>query len=387
MVGIILIPVSVLLPYIPVFRFLKTPDFWYVQYIALLTVLLSGISAYLWRFSKPLSYLTALGLFSAIAVTKQSPLSIMLCIQLYLCALAIWGISRANEQQRAGIRWTIIIIAWIYCGLVLLQYFNIDPFFTKLDEFGKPLIGHTDTVGLSGSHNMAGVFFSVVGVSLINIFPMLLPLMVFGLWVSQSTFAVIGFICGSLSLLATKRKPMRVIVLILLAVSVFFFKFEKGLSKAAISARTTSSVVAIKSLVKGNIEIKKDNTRKVISTNPILGYGLGNFAAIFPYYQDKTLSFNGLTQKFVHLHNDYLEFIFEFGYIGLLFLVWILIDFIRKVRLMWSNREAMTYAAAVISYLVCAIGLFPSHTAVGGMWLILFYGLFLSVYREWEIHG
>jgi hypothetical protein len=377
--SLVLVPVSVLLPYIPTFRFLGVTDFWYVQYITFLFLLLLGVTVYLWGFSKPLSLLTGLSLFSSMVVAKQAPVGLFHCFMVYLSVLAIYAISQTTVKQRMVIRKAVIVVASIYCIMLILQILNLDPFFIKLDSNGLPMKGIDDPVGFSGSKNMSGAFFSVIGSYLAFTLPIITPLMVLGLWMSKSSFAIAGFIAGS-SLLLFKNKWWKgILILMSIVISIFFWKFETNPINA-ISGRLQPDKAAIQAIYTGHIGIVKEKVSRTIKANPYFGYGIGNFIRIFPYVPQN--GFNGPRDKYVHLHNDYIEWVFEMGYLGLIVLVWLIIDFLVKAKRLFAIKEARGYLAAIFSYLVCACGLFVSHVAVGSLWLMLFYGMFLSKYRE-----
>ena len=85
---------------------------------------------------------------------------------------------------------------------------------------------------------------------------------------------------------------------------------------------------------------------------------------------------------FTHAHNDYIEALFELGYIGFSLLVLIILNFFWGFIRMVKDRELVMLFACVLAYLICIVGVFASHIAVSGMWFVLFFGLYLSKRRE-----
>ncbi|NRB41168.1 MAG: O-antigen ligase family protein [Pseudomonadales bacterium] len=85
--------------------------------------------------------------------------------------------------------------------------------------------------------------------------------------------------------------------------------------------------------------------RSIITTAPLMGYGYGSFYTLFPKFRD------GSTRGFFdHAHNDYLEIIIEFGFIGagLLFLI-VLIAVINAIQTQRQRRSDIYIAAAFAS--------------------------------------
>jgi O-antigen ligase len=77
------------------------------------------------------------------------------------------------------------------------------------------------------------------------------------------------------------------------------------------------------------------NVLAIVRDFPLFGSGLGTFASVYPVYE--TINFEGLA--LVHAHNDYLEYLSEWGLIGFLLLagavLFIALDSFRT----WSKRR------------------------------------------------
>lgn len=80
---------------------------------------------------------------------------------------------------------------------------------------------------------------------------------------------------------------------------------------------------------------------------PLFGFGPGTWWEMSP-------ELNGI--KLTHLHNEWLEFLVEYGIAGGLIMNWALVDFIRKFKFTWHH-------ALVVGVLVNALGNFPLHIA------------------------
>ena len=372
-----MIPLSGILP-------VKGVDVWFVQYLSLTTIFFFGVSLVLWKFNKYLSIFTIVCLFSMIFVANYSFRAILCLMQIDLACLAAYGISKLNRNQRRWILRAIVTIVLIQSLWVCVQAMNKDPIFHLVAKDG-PYYELDDTVGFCGSRNQLGVLLATTGPVVLTLFPWILPLVIFGLWSSTTSSAWMAFIisCGFLTYFKSKKIFIFLVISSIIMSAVFFTKFEKASPFAGIGGRITPLKRAIVSVYEGKISIRKQNVERRITCNPIFGFGLGNFLKIFPHYQaNKDENFNTATDKYAHLHNDIGEATFELGWSGLISILLLLLTlFIRFIKAK-KTQEVLIYFSCLSAYLMCAMFIFPTHTAVSGMWLILFYGMYSGVIRE-----
>ena len=119
-----------------------------------------------------------------------------------------------------------------------------------------------------------------------------------------------------------------------------------------------------------------------ISTNPLWGYGFGNFLVYFPFIPQQQ-NFNYINEKFTHAHNDLIETpVFELGVIGLISLLLLFINFFREFIVHKKNKELIMIFTCILAYLLNALGNFLSQIAVSGMLLMIFYGMFKGIIKE-----
>jgi len=274
-------------------------------------------------------------------------------------------------------------------GWVVLQANNIDPVFSYVNEYGKVFKDKDDTVGSIGSHNMIGTFFAITAPAVTSIFPYVLPLSVFGLWKSTTTFAWTAFIIAMIAWVwFIKRKALLAVVPILVVCSlVFFLKYEAKSVFGTIKSRGDLYKTIIDKTVKGKIKTayylkgNKQRMERIYTCNPLFGYGLGQYLLIFPYFDARGLAFAGDT-VYSHAHNDYLELFFDTGYSGAAIAGLLLLGFFVEFFYVKKTREIVTYFCCILSYLLCATGLFPTQVTVTAMFLVLFYGMFKGAVRE-----
>ena len=97
------------------------------------------------------------------------------------------------------------------------------------------------------------------------------------------------------------------------------------------------------------ISIWRDSL-KMVRDFPLFGIGLGNFAHVFPYYQTSYVD-----SFWRHAHNDYLEFLVEMGFLGILPAIIFLFLFFKKVIKKVQNKQDRYTVALLIGTTVSII--------------------------------
>ena len=96
----------------------------------------------------------------------------------------------------------------------------------------------------------------------------------------------------------------------------------------------------------------------MIKDSPLLGVGPGNYGQTFPEYRYRVTA---RRMETVHPHNEYLELLTEYGLVGALFVLGVLISFcVPMVRLIKTSDRA-THALPAVAILAALAG-----TAVHG---------------------
>lgn len=362
---------------------------WHNHFVIFFLFLNLGVSLYLWRFNKWLSVMSALFLFSSYVIAPFDSRAIFCLLTFNLSCLTAYVISLFTKRQRKIIMWCVVAMVVIQGAWVVLQANNLDPVFNYKNEYHKVFEDRDDTVGSIGSRNMIGTFFATTAPMVASVFPYALLLSVFGLWKATTTFAWAAFIVVALVWVwFIKRKLLLAVVPALIVCSlIFFFKYEaKGVFNT-VKSRGDLYRTIIDKTVSGRIDIvrtlKMSNKKinQVKTCNPWFGYGLGQYLLIFPFFDATGLAFDGDT-VYSHAHNDYLELFFETGYTGAMVMALLLIGFFIEFFIAKKTKEVVTYFCCILSFLLCAMGLFPTQVAVTAMFFILFYGMFKGAVRE-----
>lgn len=378
--AIFVIPLSSVIP-------LRGQPIWYGQYLGLLFFLFLGMSIVLWQFNRWLSVLTLLCLYSTFFVASMSPRSIVLLFQLDLACLASYGISKFSREHRKIIVRAIVGLILLQGLWLALQANNVPVKIgsTDLTFVSKLRPGQKELVGFSGSPGQIGTFFALILPVALHTFWPLVLLSLAGLVVSKSSFAAVaGLVSGLIYLFYVKKKWFVVgLVLCMWFSGVFFLKVDK-LKSSDFGTRLYVWKHSIETTVKGKIRIIQNGRRLQIETNPWVGWGFGNYLRLFPYVPEETAKhkFNYENEKFTHAHNDYIETFFDLGWPGLICMIGLVGNFIRKFWRIKYDNEAVLYFSCISAYLLNSLGNFLSQLAVSGMLIAIFYGLYESVRRE-----
>ncbi|NOY17035.1 MAG: O-antigen ligase family protein [Gammaproteobacteria bacterium] len=156
-------------------------------------------------------------------------------------------------------------------------------------------------------------------------------------------------IAGILALLIMKRSPRPVVILLtsLVIIDIFIVSQWFGLDQLQqrfenMKKEKVSLDIRTNTLNRLNTSMQ---TRALHKDAALTGTGAGTFFAVFPAYQDI-----GQPGFFQHAHNDYLEFMSDTGWTGLLLLAAIvLITFAAAIRAMRKRRHPLMRGMAFSS--------------------------------------
>lgn len=403
----------------------KGTDIWFLQWLALFSLCFVGSSIVLWQFNKSLAVFSLVCLYSAIFTAGQHPRALLCVFQVYLAMGGIYLVNRLSQSHRATIyRWAIALVV-LQGFWIVLQSLNLDPIFNHIND-----IRLDDTVGFSGSHNQIGLFFAITAPIVLAYAPILIPLVIYGLWLSTTSFAWTGFAIGLIFYVSFKSRAVLIMVLTLILAStiVFYLNFEK-LSEKAVTERIEIMKFSIQNVVTGNIMIEKGNleircpncqslkgkainqsTRQcfscgfifnnhrkekhkfkkiLVKCNPWFGYGLGNFIRISPHGQRHIINtgINEYGHRYEHVHNDFIEVFWEMGILGALSLLFVITDLIWKFIKTKKTKLLLISASCIVAHSVCALGIYTVHTAVSGLMLIISLGIFYGECFRGECNG
>jgi O-antigen ligase len=122
------------------------------------------------------------------------------------------------------------------------------------------------------------------------------------------------------------------------------------------------------------------NTLGIARDFPLFGSGLGTFDAVYPAYELRNLD-----RHYSHAHNDYLEYLAEIGFIGMLLLMGGILFLLYTTFRVWRERKnpevkglVMGGIVAVICMLIHSIADFNLHIPAN---MLLFTAVLTLVYN------
>jgi len=347
---------------------------WFGQYVGLLAIFFISLVLYLWNKNKPLSLFLSFCILSTFSVTRLSPRAIMLMYQISLGAVFVYAIAQLNYKNREKIKYAIALLVMLQFLWIILQWCGLDPLFVCV--YNDKMDG---LVGFSGAPNQIGAFFAITLPMMLHIHPLLSIISIIGLIVSRSSFAfVAGIVSGLLYCFFVYRKFFYYILIAFTLISAFFLKKVDNPCFVDFKTRFGVWAHAIHSTIEGDISMKHAGREGIVKTNPLYGYGLGNFFVIFPRTPERPY-FNYEREKYNHAHNEYVESFFELGYIGIIIIFSMIIKFFINFLYTIKDEEIMAYFCCIMAILINSMGNFTLHIALNGLLLIVYYGLFEGV--------
>lgn len=294
--------------------------------------------------------------------TLTSAMSIMPALAALLLTL------RAPPRARILSIWVIVVIGIISAFLGIIQIFQTSAqgaYFYKVTNYGASVgffanANHLATLFLIGlilsselpftrkqNTRGQGALWALVKWSLVTFFAVNIvvngSVAGIGLLLLVSTYIILRLEYLRAAIGKSKFAIVGIGVIVSLVAGAFIWKFSGSLSTFA-----QTSVPG-----EDRLEFTRNTIRMIADSFPV-GYGLGSFRETYLGYEN----LRTVTMTFVnHAHNDYLEFLSDFGIPALAIVGLYAIWFGRRVKWMWTTRVSLeTYhsAAAMIIVIVAA---------------------------------
>lgn len=216
------------------------------------------------------------------------------------------------------------------------------------------------------------------------IFRICLAIMVIGLVMSRSrmgnaSFFVSMIISGIIALCLFKKhsRGLSILVVSMLVIDLFILSAYFGLEQVQERLYETS-------FTQENRDEVLNDSLSIIKDYPILGTGGGTFYSIFPAYQESNVS-----GFYDHLHNDYVQFVIEYGIVGsLIMLSFLMFSFYKSLRAMRKRRhptfKGTSYACtmAIFGMSIHTVVDFPLQAYANAAYFIIFLSLAMIINRK-----
>ena len=302
----------------------------------------------------------------------------------------LFMVSRAYFKQNSFMPYVKVLLWLLALNLIWisLQASGIDPLYLAQDASGKPQISVTfkDFSGLFGIKMANGIFLAIMlpMIAVLNLW--LVPLMAVPLFFCRASIVALAvFVSMSFYLFYTvPRKWFLAFLSIgLLAGSIYTYLDLKDDYKTFVS-RFPVWHSAVKYTLQRPLGWGPDSYRSYTKQKDFLFYGDSNYdhallikldegKALFQYYEmDNGKMYKRNTSGIPpdnqlnwwdNPHNEYVQMIFEYGFIGLLILIGFMRDIWFKFRFSSRSPEIVMLMSILIVYAVSGIGHFPMHLA------------------------
>jgi O-antigen ligase len=230
-----------------------------------------------------------------------------------------------------------------------------------------------------------------------------LPLFLLLIYQTQSRAGILGSVAaiGVTLLLMVLRKSRKAFLIALLAAPLLFAGMLGGLWAGSAMFRERMQPVAgfLAQCSSGNFEFTDSrpqawlDTLPMIADRPVFGFGPGNYGQIYEEYRKRVLA---VRVEMVHAHNEYLELLAEYGLVGgvlvLCVLISVSVQMIRLIRTSPRPYHALPAAAllgALAGTAVHGFFDFELHIFPNAMMLALLAGCTVApvVRQRLEIRG
>lgn len=347
---------------------------WYPQLLALMSVCLILIAFRFWDMNKFISIFLIYLVFSYIFVCHQSPRT-MLCL---ICGFG--GIFLAHTVSKftdmRPISCALIAMGVIDTVYVIFQFFGIDPFFVCTTR------SHYDAiVGFMGSHNQLGIYHAAINSILLSLSPSLCIFSLVPIFLSKCSSAIGGaFIGTAVYFFYSNKKKWAAITFVVLLLSIPILIKTKDCLVSELGERFKVWGLTISQTVTGKAIGDINGVSRVFTANPLFGYGLGSFFVISPITQFVIKNPKQLNtpndHRFEHAHNDLVEAFFEFGYIGLILIMFCVSKIINDFLSSQKTFGVVTSFSSLVAMSICSLGVYVFHAPVSLFIFCLMLGIF-----------
>lgn len=263
----------------------------------------------------------------------------MILLNLFLGFLVIREVSERIDFNIRNIGKMLFLFCLFNVLWLALQINNIDPVFSSVSPEHKPEVDAVGWMGLkSNLGSLAALSFPFIFHT--NPFASLIVLPL--LWFGKSSAAIASVFFTLLFMLWHKNKRLFFASLVLAGVAGAFYVLKVDMPSGEFEKRFPVWFAGIKIWS---------------SSNPVFGLGLGQWGKT----GFTTIQNNGEPQTWIWAHNEFIQYGFEMGFAGVLFLVAYFKNLFSKLKMKYENHvRAVSFLIPLV--LTSAIH-FPFHIA------------------------
>lgn len=346
---------------------------WFPQLLALQLLGGACFASFFWKLNKFIA-LFIFYLFFSYVIVSFSGMRTMMCLLIGCTAISITLAASTIKNTK----WVYVAMSSMAVFSVIysvLQSFGLDPVFIPNED------RYSGIVSFVGSHNQLGLY------SLSNAFwfPWLMPLAIIPIFLAKGNSALIGLVAGAFCYLFFqhgKKYAYGLLVAVLILVVPWWHFCHK--SSGELKERINLWKLSIHQIVKGKVQDKiSDNEQRTITGIPWVGFGLGSFFNYSPLSQfamwdlRKEYQYK-IPHYYEHAHNDLLEALYEFGYVGFSLVLCIIISvvvlFIKSIK---TTGVVITFSS-LLAQSVASFSVYVFHAPVSLFMFCLTLGLFYA---------
>lgn len=308
----------------------------FIQYSA---VCFFGLSLFVPRRRTTSNVFLAIILFYALFHTlllhfeDRSRLQMM---NMFLGVVIIKVIAERIKLDVSSIGRLYIGFAVLNIGMMIFQYFDLDPIFTNVN-FDK--MQHVEMVGFLGSRFALGCIGALITPFIFTVSPwaclIVVPLLIVG---KSSTAVAAALFCFMFLMWFKNRFVFWSLVLFFIGGAIYYVVF--------IDAPSGQFAKRFKVWWLG---------LHMLRGNPLLGHGLGSWLTS----GIRSVQENGEPEHWSWAHNEYLQYMFETGVIGIITLYAYFKNFIKKIDLNILTQRTMV--ASFLCMAAISVFHFPFH--------------------------
>ena len=269
-------------------------------------------------------------------------------------------------------KWVYLILKFIRYAVIgelllcVLQYFGLAQFFALYQPGAYQ--NYSIVVGLLGNGTHLSGFLAMCSVLFLDnkresyLALILMVLVLFFCSTTVGTPAISGFVVLITSIVVfLYNRDKRILCLV-----VFFGAIFTYILFNIASQKNISEILSFN----GRLSIWEYYLGLFKSQGfAMTGYGLGTIGGIFQKTPFPTA---------MHLHNEYLHYMFELGIVGITLIIYLIVDFLKKEI---NCTEALQCKIIFIGFLVSSLFNYPSHLWMVSIYSVFAYGAVIALER------
>lgn len=331
---------------------------------------------------KSFSYF-CLFLCSLMLIDNEKRLKAMLVVLLASGVFqALYGMLEIMLGMKYSMIFNIPVASWTTGSFVYKNHYANFLMLCLSAGTGLLIVSLNDNQALSRrgwSRNLISSLLSNKALIRISLAIMVIALVMSRSRMGNAAFFVALTLVGIYTLIADKKRSQGLLILVvsMIVIDLFIVSSWFGLDKVQERLAQTS-------LTQESRDEVVIDSMPIVSDFPIVGTGGGSYYGVFPSYKK-----SNLYAFYDHTHNDYLEFLIEYGFISLFCLGVLVLMCFYSAAMAIKKRRNVIFKGAGFASLMAMTGMlihmfvdFPLQAPANASYFIVFLALALISYRS-----